>query len=210
MNSLIQSYGSDEERTEGEEEEEEEEEAINNNPVVVAVGTEKDDNNSDNNRRRRRILSVPEESIIKSSLLLGINEEEEKEKDKEQCKPEIQQRVGKYLEAKRSNGMNINAQLREPKGFRNPLFLQSVFEHFQVNEKGSELFRKKQKKMSFDEEDYYDNIAKRQRQEAEDRFRNRNGIEFTKSAANMNEEDAQGLIEKAREQARILNARFGI
>jgi hypothetical protein len=66
------------------------------------------------------------------------------------------------LELKR-NGTNINDRLRSSKGFRNPDFLKSVVDHFNINQHGTlfdeEVFDPK----GYAEEDFYDALATAQR-----------------------------------------------
>jgi len=211
ISSLVQGYGSEddasdegkeedkkheEKETERKEEEEEEEEE-----------EERDDKARERHqRRRRRPLSVPSAFEKRSRNFDSNNNRQEKRK--EEVSAEIQARVEKYLEAKRTTHLNINSQLREPKGFRNPSFLQSVVEHFGVKQDGSELPGRRNEKEQEEEEDLYENIAARQRAEAEVRLRTRKNISFVQQKEENYGADTQELIDKAREQARLLNARM--
>jgi hypothetical protein len=196
ISSLVQGYGSEDE-SDAEEGKGEKK------------NTKQEDNDTGTAKRelRRRPLSVP--STLENSSRRSKQHRHTQNKNKDKINPEIQARVEKYLEAKRTTRLNINSQLREPKGFRNPNFLQSVVEHFGVEQDGSELPGRREQKKQEEEEDSYEKIAARQRAEAEDRIRNRTNISFVQQ----NEEsfggpDAQELIDKAREQARMLNARM--
>jgi hypothetical protein len=200
ISSLVQGYGSEDEESESDKDKKDDKEKKTHREKEE----EEDDISRERRRRQRqRPLSVP--STFESSRRRNNN----KKKKNEEINTEIQARVEKYLEAKRTTRLNINSQLREPKGFRNPNFLQSVVEHFGVEQDGSELPGRREQKKQEEEEDSYEKIAARQRAEAEDRIRNRTNISFVQQ----NEEsfggpDAQELIDKAREQARMLNARM--
>lgn len=201
ISSLVQGYGSEDDASdEGKEEDEKHGEKETERKEEEE---ERDDKARERNqRRRRRPLSVPSAFEKRSR---NFNRQE---KRKEEVSAEIQARVEKYLEAKRTTHLNINSQLREPKGFRNPSFLQSVVEHFGVKQDGSELPGRRNEKEQEEEEDSYENIAARQRAEAEDRLRNRKNISFVQQKEENYGADTQELIDKAREQARLLNARM--
>ena len=201
ISSLVQGYGSEDEESESDKDKKDDKEKKTHREKEEE---EEEDDIGREQRRRQRPLSVP--STFVSSRRRNFHE---KKKKNEEINTEIQARVEKYLEAKRTTRLNINSQLREPKGFRNPNFLQSVVEHFGVEQDGSELPGRREQKKQEEEEDSYEKIAARQRAEAEDRIRNRTNISFVQQ----NEEsfggpDAQELIDKAREQARMLNARM--
>ena len=171
----------------------------------------------DDIREYSAVRNIVDDLNIKSVALMTNNPRKINELEKEgvnvtsriPCVTKANLFSEKYLEAKRTTRLNINSQLRKPKGFRNPNFLQSVVEHFGVEQDGSELPGRREQKKQEEEEDSYEKIAARQRAEAEDRIRNRTNISFVQQ----NEEsfggpDAQELIDKAREQARMLNARM--
>ena len=196
ISSLVQGYGSEDE-SDAEEGKGEKK------------NTKQEDNDAGTAKRelRRRPLSVP--STLENSSRRSKQHRHPQNKNKDKINPEIQARVEKYLEAKRTTQMNINSQLREPKGFRNPYFLQSIFDHFEVEQDGSELPGRRKEKEQEEEEDSYERIALRQRAEAEDRIRNRTNISFVQQKEeNFGGADAQELIDKAREQARKLNERM--
>ena len=201
ISSLVQGYGSEDDASdEGKEEDEKHGEKETERKEEEE---ERDDKARERNqRRRRRPLSVPSAFEKRSR---NFNRQE---KRKEEVSAEIQARVEKYLEAKRTTHLNINSQLREPKGFRNPSFLQSVVEHFGVKQDGSELPGRRNEKEQEEEEDSYENIAARPRAEAEDRLRNRKNISFVQQKEENYGGDTQELIDRAREQARLLNARM--
>ena len=48
----------------------------------------------------------------------------------------LQSKIAQWMELKR-RGTNINDRLRSSKGFRNPDFLQSVVEHFNIDQHGT-------------------------------------------------------------------------
>ena len=200
ISSLVQGYGSEDEESESDKDKKDDKEKKTHREKEE----EEDDISRERRRRQRqRPLSVP--STFESSRRRNNN----KKKKNEEINTEIQARVEKYLEAKRTTRLNINSQLREPKGFRNPNFLQSVVEHFGVEQDGSELPGRREQKKQEEEEDSYEKIAARQRAEAEDRTRNRTNISFVQqNEENFGGPDAQELIDKAREQARMLNARM--
>ena len=199
FSSLVQGYGSEDEESESDKDKKDDKEKKSHREKEE----EEDDISRERRRRQRqRPLSVP--STFESSRRRNNNK-----KKNEEINTEIQARVEKYLEAKRTTRLNINSQLREPKGFRNPNFLQSVVEHFGVEQDGSELPGRREQKKQEEEEDSYEKIAARQRAEAEDRTRNRTNISFVQqNEENFGGPDAQELIDKAREQARMLNARM--
>lgn len=205
ISSLVQGYGSEDDASdEGKEEDKKHEEKETERKEEEE---ERDDKARERNqRRRRRPLSVPSAFEKRSRNFDSNNNRHEKRK--EEVSAEIQARVEKYLEAKRTTHLNINSQLREPKGFRNPSFLQSVVEHFGVKQDGSELPGRRNEKEQEEEEDSYENIAARQRAEAEDRLRNRKNISFVQQKEENYGGDTQELIDRAREQARLLNARM--
>ena len=202
FSSLVQGYGSEDEESESDKDKKDDKEKKTHREKEEEE--EEDDIGRERRRRQRqRPLSVP--STFESSRRRNNN----KKKKNEEINTEIQARVEKYLEAKRTTRLNINSQLREPKGFRNPNFLQSVVEHFGVEQDGSELPGRREQKKQEEEEDSYEKIAARQRAEAEDRIRNRTNISFVqRNEESFGGPDAQELIDKAREQARMLNARM--
>lgn len=95
----------------------------------------------------------------------------------------LQSKVAQWLELKR-DGTNINDRLRSSKGFRNPDFLQSVVEHFSIDQHGTlfspDVFDPK----GYSPQDFYDELAKAQRRENERREKERRergldrGLEF--------------------------------
>ena len=192
ISSLVQGYGSEDE-SDAEEGKGEKK------------NTKQEDNDTGTAKRelRRRPLSVP--STLENSSRRSKQHRHTQNKNKDKINPEIQARVEKYLEAKRTTQMNINSQLREPKGFRNPYFLQSIFDHFEVEQDGSELPGRRKEKEQEEEEDAYERIALRQRAEAEDRIRNRTKISFVQQKRKILRCRCTGTIDKAREQARKLN-----
>ena len=206
ISSLVQGYGSEDEESESDKDKKDDKEKKTHREKEEEEDDDDEEDDIGRERRRRqrqRPLSVP--STFESSRRRNNN----KKKKNEEINTEIQARVEKYLEAKRTTRLNINSQLREPKGFRNPNFLQSVVEHFGVEQDGSELPGRREQKKQEEEEDSYEKIAARQRAEAEDRTRNRTNISFVQqNEENFGGPDAQELIDKAREQARMLNARM--
>ena len=84
----------------------------------------------------------------------------------------LQSTVVQWLELKR-RGTSINDQLRSSKGFRNPDFLQSVVEHFNINQHGTMFSKDVFDPAGYTEEDFYDALAQAQRKENEKRERER-------------------------------------
>ena len=97
-----------------------------------------------------------------------------------------QEKIVRYLGLK-EQGTSINLQLRNQKGFRNPDFLQSVVEHFGIDEFATNFADTIFDPKGLHHEDFYDKLASEQRREMEKKDkerRDKGSIEFM-SAGNV-------------------------
>lgn len=92
----------------------------------------------------------------------------------------LQSKTREWLELKR-RGISINDRIRDAKGFRNPDFLQSVVDHFKVDDRGTMFAPEIFDPSVYPPEDYYDELASAQRRENERREKERRELGLDRS-----------------------------
>ena len=92
----------------------------------------------------------------------------------------LQSKTREWLELKR-RGISINDRIRDAKGFRNPDFLQSVVDHFKVDDRGTMFAPEIFDPSVYPPEDDYDELASAQRRENERREKERRELGLDRS-----------------------------
>jgi hypothetical protein len=85
----------------------------------------------------------------------------------EKCTLEEQEEVVKKLEIKRRTGKSLNDHIQQRKDFRNPSIYEKLIHYFDLDELGTNLPKEVYDPHSWEEESFYTNLSKAQREHYE-------------------------------------------